>query len=563
MFHFYNFAKCLQDKGAYVHYAWWNNLLAPYMERPLHNDESVPSHKANPWEEVLNVAPFPSCCPKASPRDDYQFQADAETLLAAIRAHNPDAAIVLVGHSMGGDAVARLAANTGIEIALLAPIDPVGNRSCLPCGPNCLAPVPSCSGALNFTRKQTARADWWYHAHPLNPYLPMVTQREFGENIKYLYHRWQTEGIPPFDFLDTHPFGIATGSTNVQSKVVTSLSSDREVPTYLNIPLEGWFDGHGEIVGFRGVYPETDLGDLSNLLWVESHPLALNAAGAWPRWPADNAEDRVQHLKTWEADPNYLYKAGFEPWNPGLCMVSRDLCNILDTIVPDVMENLPPVADAGPDQIIECNGPSGTEVTLDGSGSSDPDDDPLTFAWSGPFGTWMGETIYPLLDVGTHLIILTVDDGEGNTDTDTVEVAVMDSTAPSLSVSLSPNVLRPPNHKMVSISASVRVSDTCDENPVVELASTSSNEADNGIGDGNTSDDIQDASIGADDRTFSLRAERTGRDLDRIYTITYRATDASGNATDATAEVTVPHHGKKKFRPLSALESRARGRSLR
>ena len=43
MFHWYEFAKDLQAKGAYVHYAWWNNLLAPYMERPLHNANSVPS----------------------------------------------------------------------------------------------------------------------------------------------------------------------------------------------------------------------------------------------------------------------------------------------------------------------------------------------------------------------------------------------------------------------------------------------------------------------------------------------------------------------------------------
>ena len=39
---FFNFARHLMGRGAYVHYAWWNNLLAPYMERPLHHDQSYP-----------------------------------------------------------------------------------------------------------------------------------------------------------------------------------------------------------------------------------------------------------------------------------------------------------------------------------------------------------------------------------------------------------------------------------------------------------------------------------------------------------------------------------------
>jgi endo-1,4-beta-xylanase len=40
--------------------------------------------------------------------------------------------------------------------------------------------------------------------------------------------------------------------------------------------------------------------------------------------------------------------------------------------------------------------------------------------------------------------------------------------------------------------------------------------------------------------TFQLRAERNENGSGRVYTITYRATDACGNATTKSATVTVP-----------------------
>ena len=50
----------------------------------------------------------------------------------------------------------------------------------------------------------------------------------------------------------------------------------------------------------------------------------------------------------------------------------------LDVFVSTLSFNRPPVANAGPDQNIHANG----LVTLDGSGSSDPDGNPITYAWS-------------------------------------------------------------------------------------------------------------------------------------------------------------------------------------
>ena len=114
-------------------------------------------------------------------------------------------------------------------------------------------------------------------------------------------------------------------------------------------------------------------------------------------------------------------------------------------------------------------------------------------------------------------------------------------STPALTVTLTPNRLWPPNHKMVTVTANVQASDTCDPNPTVTLVSITSNEPDNGLGDGDTPNDIQNAAFGTDDRTFALRAERSGTGTGRIYTITYQATNSAGKTSAATAQVVVPH----------------------
>ncbi len=43
-----------------------------------------------------------------------------------------------------------------------------------------------------------------------------------------------------------------------------------------------------------------------------------------------------------------------------------------------------------------------------------------------------------------------------------------------------------------------------------------------------------------DDTTFRLRAERNENGSGRVYSLTYRAVDACGNATEETTTVTVP-----------------------
>jgi hypothetical protein len=96
---------------------------------------------------------------------------------------------------------------------------------------------------------------------------------------------------------------------------------------------------------------------------------------------------------------------------------------------------------------------------------------------------------------------------------------------------------------MIAIAATVVASDLCDPTPVITLVSVTSSESDNsgGGGDGSTTNDIQGAAPGTADFAFSLRAERRGRGVGRVYTVVYAATDHSGNRTETSATVYVPH----------------------
>jgi hypothetical protein len=93
----------------------------------------------------------------------------------------------------------------------------------------------------------------------------------------------------------------------------------------------------------------------------------------------------------------------------------------------------------------------------------------------------------------------------------------------------------------VTVRAHVDAADNFDPDPTVTLVSVTSNQPDNGLGDGDLPDDI----VIVNDFVFKLRAERGGGEGDRIYTITYQVTDDCGNVTYVTATVTVVHDRRK------------------
>jgi hypothetical protein len=202
--------------------------------------------------------------------------------------------------------------------------------------------------------------------------------------------------------------------------------------------------------------------------------------------------------------------------------------------IGDACENQPPVAicnnvTVNADQ--NCQG----SASID-NGSYDPDGDPITINQS-PAGPY---------NLGTTNITITVIDNKGASDSCTAMVSVIDVTQPSINLSVIPNTLWPPNHKMVLITPTITTTDNCGT-PSVILKSITMNEGDetntydpnydSTTGDGHTIDDIQ---VDANGNIY-LRAERSEKGSGRTYTISYTATDASGNSSAVSAIVNVPH----------------------
>jgi hypothetical protein len=162
-------------------------------------------------------------------------------------------------------------------------------------------------------------------------------------------------------------------------------------------------------------------------------------------------------------------------------------------------DNQAPVANAGVDQIIEQTGPGAVSVVLNGSGSTDPDGDALTYAWSGGASA-TGATPTVLLAAGSHNINLTVNDGTVNSAPDSVQIIVQDTIAPVITVG-------PRTEEATGPSTLVDVTGNATATDAVGVASLTHNSP----------------------GTFAVG----------VHTVTWTATDAAGNSSTATQSVTV------------------------
>ncbi|HEY0679826.1 MAG TPA: PKD domain-containing protein [Chitinophagaceae bacterium] len=114
-----------------------------------------------------------------------------------------------------------------------------------------------------------------------------------------------------------------------------------------------------------------------------------------------------------------------------LVVIDNDALTSRDTVQVSVFDpsqpNQPPVANAGADQVIVL--PSNS-VTLDGSGSTDADNNIISYTWatiSGPSAVNLSNAVQTQatgLIQGVYVFVLTVTDGGGLADTDTVRITV-------------------------------------------------------------------------------------------------------------------------------------------
>jgi hypothetical protein len=94
----------------------------------------------------------------------------------------------------------------------------------------------------------------------------------------------------------------------------------------------------------------------------------------------------------------------------------------LDILYAEPEPNRPPVAEAGPNQLLHDLDRNGqVTVALDGSGSLDSDGTIVSYVWTlGATQIATGQTAVVVLPTGVHSVVLTVTDNEGATGQDTV-----------------------------------------------------------------------------------------------------------------------------------------------
>jgi uncharacterized repeat protein (TIGR03803 family) len=189
--------------------------------------------------------------------------------------------------------------------------------------------------------------------------------------------------------------------------------------------------------------------------------------------------------------------------------------------------NRPPVARCH-DVIVSAGGNCTSDASVD-NGSFDPDAGDTITVRQEPPGP------YP---VGTNQVTLIVTDNRGASNSCAAIVTVMDTTPPTIGdVGVTPNVLWPPNGKMVEVAVNYTATDDC--GGVSNVLVVSSNEAGNGASNGTSPEWVVE-----DEHHVKLRAERAGAGNGRVYTVTVISTDTAGNSSTKTVTVSVPKNQK-------------------
>jgi len=234
--------------------------------------------------------------------------------------------------------------------------------------------------------------------------------------------------------------------------------------------------------------------------------------------------------------PSYLYQigTGFTPGWPGgngsnfyfqglideveifnRALAQSEIQAIASARGAGKCKNQMPVARCKPVTTSTCN----ANISINDN-SFDPDGDTLTLVQT-PAGP------YPL---GSTTVTLTVTDSHGAS-SQCSAVATVTPVQPLRidSLTAAPNVLWPPNHKMVAVTVTANPLGECGA-VACKIISVTSNEK-------LAADDV----VITGDLALNLRATRSGKGNGRVYTITVQCTGSDGSIATKTVAVTVPH----------------------
>jgi len=227
------------------------------------------------------------------------------------------------------------------------------------------------------------------------------------------------------------------------------------------------------------------------------------------------------------------------------------LVNSPEEAIEAILGNLAVIAQ-GP--IANAGGPyastTGTPVLLDASASFSPIGTIAKYEWDfNDDGVYDATTAAPAIEHtysgaydGPVDLRVTDDQTPVLTAVATAHVSILsDTTPPTMTCAVRPDSLWPPNHKLVPVNVSIKLSDTGSGPAGYSLVSATSSEPDRGLGDGDTGGDIRGLQPGSSAVSGALRAERSGSGPGRTYTLTYEGKDNAGNAATCVVRVAVPH----------------------
>ena len=219
------------------------------------------------------------------------------------------------------------------------------------------------------------------------------------------------------------------GGVNIEHVVITLTENNQ--PTVMAGNDQAVSAGNTVILnGSSSNDPDGDPLGYSWSLASAPGPWGRGSNGTWMNWPF--LSDGMVAEPSFTPDLNGEYRLR-------LTVNDGELSSVVDEVIITATGsaiNTAPTADAGPDQ---PNAVTGVQVTLDGSGSSDPDTDLITFLWhveSVPPNSmmWDGSLAMPTSEQpvftpdleGVYQFSLVVNDGLLDSAADTVNITVTD-----------------------------------------------------------------------------------------------------------------------------------------